>query len=182
MGQLNMLGDLSELTERRNALQERIRALESRYSALELALETLQEANNEMQRRFSPALSRSAGNILHSLTGGKYNCASFDRDLSASVKQSGEIVSRSTLCLSYATVQQVYLALRLAMCGMVLDSDRPCPVILDDTLADFDDERAMQALEYLYDLSSKRQIIIFTCHSREGMFIGGRSGVKVIKI
>ena len=135
-----------------------------------------------MQRRFSPALSRCAGNILRCLTGGKYTSAAFDRDLAASVREAGGVVSRSGLALSHGTSQQVYLALRLAMCHMVLDDSRSCPVILDDTLADYDDERAMQALEYLYEMSKERQIIIFTCHSRETMFIGGRDGVKVIKI
>ena len=182
MGQLNMLGDISELSEHKKQLEERIRALKSRYSALELALETLQEANNEMQRRFSPALSRCAGNILTSLTNGKYTSVTFDRELSANVRQNSDMVGHSDLTLSHGTVQQVYLALRLAMCQMVLDNDNPCPIILDDALADYDDERTIQALEYLYELSKQRQIIIFTCHNREAMFIGGRDGVKVIKI
>ena len=43
--------------------------------------------------------------------------------------------------------------------------------ILDDALLGFDDKRAKAALELLKELSKERQIILFTCQSREKMLI-----------
>lgn len=44
-------------------------------------------------------------------------------------------------------------------------------VILDDALLGFDDKRAKAALELLRELSKERQIILFTCQSREKMLL-----------
>ena len=55
----------------------------------------------------------------------------------------------SAMALSKGTGEQVYLALRLALYRMLSDPADPCPIILDDALAYFDDERAALALQYL---------------------------------
>jgi uncharacterized protein YhaN len=41
----------------------------------------------------------------------------------------------------------------------------PCPVILDDALMAFDDERASAALKVLQELSKKTQVLVFTHHA-----------------
>ena len=40
--------------------------------------------------------------------------------------------------------------------------------MLDDALTAFDDERAKLALKLLRELSEQQQILLFTCHTREG--------------
>ena len=61
----------------------------------------------------------------------------------------------------------LYLSVRLAMCAMTLTGDDPCPIILDDTLVNFDDGRAKRAMELFYEISRERQVILFTCHKRD---------------
>ena len=46
----------------------------------------------------------------------------------------------------------------------IRDSAESLPVLLDDTLAQYDDKRAEAALEYLKEYSENGQIIMFTCH------------------
>ena len=46
--------------------------------------------------------------------------------------------------------------------------------VLDDALANFDDSRAALALECLEELGEERQILLFTCHSRERAWQEGR--------
>ena len=69
--------------------------------------------------------------------------------------------------LSAQTKNQVYLAVRLAICRLALGEEDPCPLILDDVLLTFDDTRAKRALRLLQDLAGGRQILMFTCSRRE---------------
>ena len=69
--------------------------------------------------------------------------------------------------------EQLYLAMRLAMCELVLPAGEPCPILLDDALDAFDDTRAAYALDCLLDLAEKRQVLLFTCHSREKEMLRG---------
>ena len=73
--------------------------------------------------------------------------------------------------LSQGAADQLYLAVRLAICDMVLPRDRACPVLLDDALVNFDDERMAAALDYLLELSERRQVLLFTCQRREGDYL-----------
>ena len=71
-------------------------------------------------------------------------------------------------------MDQLYLAVRLAVCELALPAEDPAPLVLDDTLANFDDQRAALALELLQALSRDRQILLFTCHSREKALLAAR--------
>lgn len=73
--------------------------------------------------------------------------------------------------LSRGTADQLYLALRLALCDMLLGGEDPCPIVLDDALINFDDARMGYALDYLAEIAQHRQILLFSCHSREKRYI-----------
>jgi uncharacterized protein YhaN len=67
--------------------------------------------------------------------------------------------------LSDGTADQLFLALRLAGIEKNLEKlVEPLPVILDDILINFDDDRALSTLRCLADFSSKTQVILFTHH------------------
>ena len=53
------------------------------------------------------------------------------------------------------------------------------PLILDDALVSFDDDRLRAALDYLLAESEKRQILLFTCQKREMDYLQGRKNVTV---
>ena len=78
----------------------------------------------------------------------------------------GDVLPHPALYLSRGTTDQLYLAVRLAVCKLCLP-DLP-PIMLDDALTAFDDERTKLALTLLRELSGKQQILLFTCHKREG--------------
>lgn len=165
-GERNTLGNPDELEARRGAALEELERRRSEYDALTLALETLGEANAELQSRFSPALNQRAGEIFSALTGGRYADVTLNRGFEASAREAGDILPRRALTLSQGTVDQLYLAVRLAVCDMALPAGEPVPLVLDDALANFDDTRMALALDYLN--TQPRQILLFTCHTREG--------------
>lgn len=166
------LGSVEELSRGTAELETRLRALRRDYSAIELALTELRSAGEELSSRFSPELCSRASGYFSRITGGKYDSLSFDSALSAAAHRAGDAVSHEAEFLSSGTLDAVYFSLRLALCEMTLAPD--CPIICDDALLCFDDERAEMALEVLAELSSGRQIILFTCHSREKQWLRNR--------
>ena len=164
-GRVAALGDPAELEAKREALTARAEALTKRYDALELALGVLENANSELQTRFSPQISALAGRLLGEMTGERYDTILLGSDLRAEARERGELVTRQLLYLSGGTADQVYLAVRLAICRLALGED--VPIVLDDALVRFDDERMRAALTLLRQEAGTRQIILFTCQKRE---------------
>ncbi|HIZ94118.1 ATP-binding protein [Flavonifractor sp. An112] len=173
-GELNTLGDPAELELRQEEAREELERRQTEYAALETALKALDAAHAGLQARFSPALNHLAGDYLAKLTGGKYDKVSLTRQFEALAEEAGGLQPRRALALSQGTADQLYLAVRLAACKLVLPQEEPCPLVLDDALANFDDSRAALALECLEELGGERQILLFTCHSRERAWQEGR--------
>jgi uncharacterized protein YhaN len=67
--------------------------------------------------------------------------------------------------MSSGTQDQLYLAIRIASLEAWLSKHEPIPLVLDDLLLNFDDERSHAALKVLADLARKTQILFFTHHA-----------------
>lgn len=166
-GELRAMGDPARWEGEQTALSQELERRQGEYDALTVAMEALREADSQLQERFSPALNQRAGEYLSKLTGGRYDKAALTRQFQAMARESGEAALRQDLSLSGGTAQQLYLAARLAMCDLTLPADEPCPILLDDVLDAFDDRRAGLALDCLQEIAKTRQVILFSCHSRE---------------
>ena len=169
-GFFDLLGDPLVLASQEAKLTEDIQRLQEEYDALELAQEALREANSQLQTLFSPLISRRAAELLGRMTDRAYAGVYFDREMHFSAQRSGDLNARALDYLSEGTRNQLYLAVRLAICELVL-SGEACPLILDDALAAFDDRRARDTLRLLLELSRDRQILLFTCQSRENRLL-----------
>lgn len=66
--------------------------------------------------------------------------------------------------MSDGTCDQLYLALRLASLEAWLSHHEPIPLIVDDILMNFDDDRSVATLHVLSELSHRTQVIFFTHH------------------
>ena len=119
-GQLQALKNPEDLRARRAALEEQRAGLEAEYSAIRLAMETLERANTALQNRFSPELGRRAAEIFAQLTGSRYSGVVLDRSFRLSAEPAGDPVFRDAALLSAGTLDQLYLAVRLAICDLVL--------------------------------------------------------------
>ena len=181
-GQLHAAGDRVVLQSQIRTLTDRRDALETEYAALLEALEALEQAGTELQGRFSPALGRRAAEIFRALTGGRYTGVVLDRDFRVCAQPEGEQLYRDVPYLSAGTADQLYLAVRLAVCDLALPREDPAPLILDDALTAFDDERCAAALTYLKEEAKNRQILLFTCHSREAEFFAGDGEVSIQRL
>ena len=163
-GRMEALGHQTELLRKKQTLTDRIQKLRDHYAALEYAQTALADATAELQRRFAPKISARAQALFSRLTEGKYDRFSLSEDLSVNAGAADEDVLRTAQWRSDGTADQLYLALRLAVAGELTPD---APLILDDALVRFDDQRLQTALEVLQELSQSRQVILFTCQSRE---------------
>ena len=181
-GRCRAIGDAAELEAALAQRRDELAQNQSEYDAIALAMDAMQSGNTALQNRFSPALSRRAGELFSRLTGGKYESVLLDRTFSAQAGEAGESISRDAQLLSLGALDQLYLAVRLAICETVLPADDPPPIVLDDALVRFDDARCRAALELLLEESKARQILLFTCQHRESAYLSGRGGVTFLSL
>ena len=177
-GILAHMGGPEDLEARRSQLDEQLARRSEEYDALTAALDALSAANEALRQRFSPALNREAGALFAALTGGRWDKLSLARDFSAQAAAEGDPLPRPALALSAGTAEQLYLAVRLAICKLTVPD---APLVLDDALAFFDDQRCALALELLRSLAEERQILLFTCHGREAEWARAH-GVPVVRL
>ena len=163
-GRMETLGDARLLEKQLEQKKTRIAQLEDTYAALTIAQETLQQATQELQRRFAPRITRRAQELLSQMTGGRYSSILMLSDFSLEMNAQEEDTPRSSLWRSDGTIDQLYLALRLAVAEELTPD---APLVLDDVLVRFDDQRMKAAMELFKKLGKSRQIICFTCHKRE---------------
>ena len=181
-GQLHAMGDPDELRASAESLQAQISQLQEEYDALRLAMDTLTGVNSILQNRFSPQLSRRTAEIFHELTEGRYAAAALDRSFHLNARPAGDPIDRDIQLLSAGAADQLYLSARLAICELVLPPEKSIPIILDDALTNFDNERCAAALRWLKQAAAHRQILLFTCHSREADFFAGDPEVAIQRL
>ena len=68
------------------------------------------------------------------------------------------------------------------MADLLLPYPGIAPLVMDDALTNFDDDRLDLALGCLTRLSGDRQIILFTCQHREPDRLEGQDGVTVLRL
>ena len=161
---MEILGSAEELKLQHKRLTDRIAHLEETYEALTIALDTLSQARAELQRRFAPRVTQRAQETLSKLTGGRYHSLTMGEDFSLQAGAGQEDVLHAAIWRSDGTVDQLYLSLRLAVAEEVTPD---APLVLDDALVRFDDERMAAAVEILRELAKDKQVICFTCQNRE---------------
>jgi len=144
-----------------------IREQALRYARLRLSAVVLErEVERYREQNQGPVLKRASA-LFPLLTLGYY------RGLRVGVEERQIVALRENgkevpvAGLSEGARYQLYLALRVATLERYLERNPPLPMILDDILIHFDDERAAAALSVLGGLADRIQILFFTHHARD---------------
>ncbi|HHW18556.1 MAG TPA: AAA family ATPase [Firmicutes bacterium] len=156
----------AEIEEELSRQREIERELSEDRDALELAASTLETLSKNIRREFAPALNRRVGEILSTITRGKYVDVRVSPDLEMSVIHPDTQKQTHIALLSGGTVDQCYFALRVAV-AEIITKKTEFPFFLDDPFVQYDDKRLEGVLEILSALSSRHQILLFSCHGRE---------------
>jgi len=158
----------AEAAEQAEELKARLAVDVEEYARLRLAVVVLHEAiDRYRQRSQGPVLNRAsdlfAQLTLGSFTGLKVDYDDHDQSILQAVRPGGtETVGFAGL--SEGSADQLYLTLRLASLEVYLESHEPIPLVVDDILIQFDDDRATAALQALARLSRRTQIVLFSHH------------------
>ena len=153
-----------ELLDETIACEEETLAREERQrDALLIALEVLHDSVLAYQEEHVHRLAREAGETLERLTEGRYVKVRLDADLKATLATS-ERDQVPLESLSRGTRDAFYLALRAAL-AQELSAREPMPLILDDPVAHFDEERRGSLIRILEELAGDIQVLLLT-HDR----------------
>lgn len=148
---------------------QKVRTLVEQYVRVHLASTILaEEIERYRQEHQGPVLAR-VNELFPRLSGGNYQGVRTgfddqDNQLLVCVREDG--VEVGVPDLSDGARDQLYLALRLATLQRHADVNEPLPLILDDVLIHFDDDRALAALQALGEFSRNNQVLFFTHHRR----------------
>ena len=163
LAQARESSSFAELKQERAAVRCRLAESKRDYASLLLARRNLSAAIAQWESQSQPEVYRLASRLFEDMTDGMW----VQVRLSASnevqvVNGRGDV--RGPMLLSLGTRQQLYLCLRIALLMSVGDVGRAVPVLADDILVNFDAERRRAAARALIELSTMRQVLLFTCH------------------
>lgn len=168
----NLRDSLAEKETRRYNIIEQIEAaqlptkeeaaLQTDLKALELASSEIARLSKEYYEDIQDELNGAVSGWVSRMTGGRYDSVTVTAEGKLQIHVDGMEVPPEAL--SRGTLEQIYLALRLAV-GEIVTREEAMPVFLDETFSMYDDVRLEQALLALS--RKKEQIFIFTCQHRE---------------
>lgn len=139
----------------------------ARFVRLRLATHFLQTQIERFRKENQGPLLEKSGRVFQSVTRGAFSGlnAEFNAaDVPVLVGLRPDQTTVSIEGMSDGTRDQLYMALRLAALDRYLEAHEPMPLILDDLLITFDNERTKAILPQLADLAKRTQIFLFTHH------------------
>lgn len=157
--------ELENLTEQVAELQQETldeqHAREDR-DALELAAETMSRLATRMSKALEHTLDKEMSGILAQITGNVHEQLQVTDGQGIVLAE--QLQKRTPEAYSQGTMQQAYFSYRMAA-GHMLMKEEPLPFLLDETFANYDEERLRQTLRWLAE--QENQIFLFTCRETE---------------
>lgn len=157
--------ELENLTEQMAELQQE--TLEEQHAredrdALELAAETMSRLAARMSKTLEHTLDKEMSEILAQITGNVHEQLQVTDGQGIVLAE--QLQKRTPEAYSQGTMQQAYFSYRMAA-GHMLMKEEPLPFLLDETFANYDEERLRQTLRWLAE--QENQIFLFTCRETE---------------
>ncbi|NEW08659.1 AAA family ATPase [Paenibacillus sp. SYP-B3998] len=146
------------------AFKASIKKQVDQYAIASFATQLLRKARDVYERERQPGVLLKASSYFEKMTNGKWVQirAPFGEQRLVAIRANGQ--SLDTNSLSRGTAEQLYLSMRFALveeyAGKAI-----LPLVMDDILVNFDEERMESCLRVIADVSSRHQVLLFTCHS-----------------
>ena len=142
--QADAIGVLDDVRGQLSACKAQIQALEKQYAAAEHARQIITEENAVLKQKISPDIISRAQSYLSFLT--------VDPETESQTEQEN--------AWSAGTPDQLYLALRLAICQSLGTKD--APLILNDPFITADEARTDRGIALLRVVARQRQVVLLT--------------------
>ena len=157
--------EISNLKEEYEEFQgdyEQQLSVKKEIDSITLAEKRIRELSAKLKNSTGTVLRQEMSRILSGITGGRYRQVVIDDAFQISLYTGERLVPLYQA--SSGMAEQVYLALRMASAG-ILCREEELPVLLDETLAFYDDKRLLETLSWL--AREKSQVLLFSCTRRE---------------
>jgi DNA repair protein SbcC/Rad50 len=136
------------------------------WARLRLARELLERSVQTYQTRSQGPMLTAASRWFSRMTAGRWAklLPDWSGDDQILIAERDDGLRLPVARLSEGTADALYLSLRLAAIEVRLDAAPAIPLLLDDVLMTFDDERAVLALQGLAEFAQRNQVVYFTHH------------------
>ena len=173
---------LPALEQEQRSIEAALAAAVERWQRLALGRALAAAALRRFRERHQPEVLRRASAWLAAMTGGRH--------VAVRVRGEGEGLeiagpAGETLGpdqLSRGTVEQLWLALRLALAVHVAGAGAAPPLVLDDVLVDFDPARRAAAARILAGVGRELQVLVLTCHPDLADLLAREAGAAVTEL
>lgn len=157
------LENLIHIEEELIEIEETEKVLIEKNNSIELAKGVIEEAYKKMKENITPKFSQELSETIYKISGGKYKKVKMNEDNNLVVElENGSYAPIDVL--SIGTIDQLYLALRIAILRNI--AEEKLPIIFDETFVYYDKERLKNTFEFM-NKEIKNQIILFSCTDRE---------------
>ncbi|MFW6257070.1 MAG: ATP-binding protein, partial [Bacillota bacterium] len=155
---------IEDAHQEKNQARSELRTLAERYAVRKSVSFILNKVRERAISRARKDLLQPAGQLLQEMTAGEYQKIEPPENMGATNfktilrknKQQKDVGS-----LSRGTREQLFLAIRISR---IREIEPALPVVLDDSLVNFDHLHLQQASEILSRLGESHQIFVLTCH------------------
>lgn len=167
--QLEHLGNLKDETAAlKKVIMENDR-LQFEIDAINIAQDIIHQLSQSIKTSFGTYLNKEASVLVSGITGGVYDSMFIDDDLNIFMNTRTKLIPIEQI--SRGTMDQIYLALRLAVAGLIAEDGETLPLLFDDSFANYDEKRLRSALRWLNQNYKQKQILLFSCHKREAQML-----------
>jgi len=146
-------------------VETRLEEAMHRWRVLAVASRILKTVRTAYEQERQPETLREASGYLERLTEGRYLRVWTPLDEDVLLVDDREGNSRPIELLSQGGREQLFLCLRLALANSFAQRGAQLPLVFDDVLVNFDNQRAKAAVAVLNDFAAAgHQVLVFTCH------------------
>ncbi|PRR78648.1 hypothetical protein CLLI_14530 [Clostridium liquoris] len=159
-----------------------LKSLAEKYAVLNASTFILEKVYDSFLNKAKDSILKDSSDIFNKITLGEYEKILPGEDLSnfnfKTLLKQGNIQQDSDI-LSRGTREQLFLSVRLSRIMEI----EPMPIIIDDSLVNFDSKSLESTAKIIKELSKRNQIFILTCHSKLIEFMEEEHGeIQYIKL
>jgi len=173
--------DLAEKQTQLEVKKQQLRDHSADWVRAQIALYALEQAVSKYENTRQPEVIKAATEVFDRITGHAYPNIIKPTGSDELVIQDQAAKRKNIKEMSRGTREQLYFAMRLGLIEVYESKSEPMPVIMDDILVNFDDDRGPAAIDGLMEFSQDRQVIVLTCH-RNTLDIYKRLGARHVEI
>lgn len=166
--QQRQLAEDTSLAEKQIALgevQARLERAQEAWRERAVVSRMLEHVRHDYEQHRQPETLREATEYFRELTGGRYTrvWTPLANDVLLVDRADGQ--SLAVDALSRGTREQLLLSVRLALVATFARRGIQLPMVLDDVLVNYDEQRAATAARVLCQFAAQgHQLLVFTCH------------------